>query len=265
VPRRNDWGGERPDAAGRAQRKWMREHPRWPSSSCVTAHFGSWSAALQDAGLPARSLKFETSIGERVHAAQRLAAAGLGAQAIARALGVSRSSVHNYLAARDCPDCGGPMTRPGAERCAACAALLPAVERAWTTEQVRTAIRDWQAQYGRPPAHRDWTPSRGNPGRWEADSPRWPSAAVVCDLYGDLPEPWNAALRDAGVGISLRRWSDDSVRSALAEFWVQTARSPRPADLTDAAWHGPHSATLRRRYGGLDAAWSVLGPAPPTQ
>lgn len=46
VPRRNDRSGERPAEAGIAQRKWMAEHPRWPSSSCAAAHFGSWSAAV---------------------------------------------------------------------------------------------------------------------------------------------------------------------------------------------------------------------------
>ena len=30
APRRQDWSGERPQSAAPAQRKWMREHPRWP-------------------------------------------------------------------------------------------------------------------------------------------------------------------------------------------------------------------------------------------
>ena len=36
-PRRQDWSGERPGRASAAQKRWMREHPRWPSSSCVAA------------------------------------------------------------------------------------------------------------------------------------------------------------------------------------------------------------------------------------
>lgn len=71
--------------------KWMDEHPRWPSSSCVAAHFGSWSAALAAAGLPARRLTFETSVADRVTSARRLADGGMTIRAIARALGVSRS------------------------------------------------------------------------------------------------------------------------------------------------------------------------------
>jgi Homing endonuclease associated repeat len=70
-PRRQDWCGERPASAASAQRKWMSEHPRWPSSSCVATHFGSWSAALEAAGLPARNLTFESSVAERVDAARR--------------------------------------------------------------------------------------------------------------------------------------------------------------------------------------------------
>jgi AcrR family transcriptional regulator len=263
VPRRNDWSGERADQAGGAQRTWMREHPRWPSSSCVAAHFGSWSAALDAAGLPARKLTFETSVADRVTTARRLAAGGMTIRAIARALGVSRSSVHNYLQARHCPECGGPVTNPSAERCAACTASRPAVARTWTRAEVRAAIRDWQDEHGRPPTHREWTPSRRNPGRWEDENPRWPSAAVVCDLYAERPDPWNAALRDAGADVHLRRWSDDSVRSALADFWVAHGRPPTGDDLMGGHWRGPHATTLRRRYGGVAAAWGELGPAPP--
>jgi hypothetical protein len=236
--------------------------PKWPSSSCVAAHFGSWSSALDAAGLPARKLTFDSSVADRVQTARRLAAGGMTIRAIARALGVSRSSIHNYLQARHCPECGGPVTNPGAERCAACEAQRPAVARTWTRAEVCAAIRGWEAEHGRPPTHREWTPSRRDPGRWEAENPRWPSAAVVCDLYAERPDPWNAALRDAGAGVHLRRWSDDSVRSALADFWVAHGRPPTSDDLTSAHWNGPHAATLRRRFGGVAGAWGELGPAP---
>ena len=56
------------------------------------------------------------------------------------------------------------------------------------------------------------------PGVWEAESPRWPSAAVVCDLYRDRDDPWNAALVDAGAPVRFRRWSDDAVRAALGSL-----------------------------------------------
>jgi hypothetical protein len=264
-PRRHDWSGERAGEAGSSQRKWMREHPRWPSGSCVTGHFGSWSAALEAAQLPARRLTFGSSVTDRVSDARRLSAAGLSARRISALLGVPVSSVHNYLNARHCPDCGGPVTNPTAERCAACTVSQPTVTRGWTRDTVRAAIRRWQAEHGSAPSDRDWTPSRQSPGRWEAESPRWPSAAVVCELYRHRPDPWNAALRDAGAGIRMRRWNDESVRSALAGFWVQTGQAPRWPDLAGGAWHGPHPVTLRRRYGGVAAAWSALGPAPDSE
>jgi hypothetical protein len=261
-PRRQDWSGERPERANVAQRKWMREHPRWPSSSCVTLHFGSWSRALEHAGLPARCLTFEEPVAERVQTAARMAAAGHGARAIAEHLGVSVSTVYNYLAARTCPQCGGPVASPRATRCASCTASEPTIGRGWSREAVRATIRDWFAAHGVYPTYRDWTPSRARPGRWEADSPRWPSAAVVCELYREHEDPWNAALADAGATPRLRRWHDAAIRAALASFWTRTGRRPRVADLQTPAWDGPSLRTIIRRYGDLERAWQALGPVP---
>jgi len=265
-PRRQDWSGERPGAASAAQRKWMREHPYWPSSSCVAAHFGTWSKALEAARLPARKLSFEDTAAERIQTACRLRREGHRIRAIAERLGVSISTVHNYLSAGICPQCGGPVASPRAERCLSCTAPEPTIQRAWTREGVRKAIRDWTDQHGRAPSYHEWTPSRSFPGVWEAESPRWPSAAVVCDVYADYRSPWNAALVDAGAPVRFRRWSDDAIRAALAEFWTRTGRPPVPADLHTTSWHGPTSRTLRRRYGGLAKAWDTLGPVPsPTE
>ncbi len=261
-PRRQDWSGERPDAAPPAQRKWMNEHPRWPSSSCAAAHFGSWGKALHAAGLSARSLTFEDAVAERVEEAWRLASIGHAIRAIADQLGVSISSVHNYLRARTCPDCGGPVPTPRAERCIACTAHVPTVQSPWTRDAVRHAIRAWTQEHGRPPRYHEWTPSRSRPGRWEEESPRWPSAAVVCDLYRDRPDPWNAALAEAGAAVGFRRWSDDAIRFALAAYWTRSGRPPRAEDLRTSEWRGPTASTLRRRYGGVEHAWQALGPVP---
>ena len=265
APRRQDWSGERGQDAPPAQRKWMREHPYWPSSSCVAAHFGSWGKALQAAGLAAREPAPEDSVAERIVTAWRLRADGLRIRAIAGQLGVSVSTVHNYLNAGSCPQCGGPVASPRAERCISCTAHEPTVPRAWSREMVRQAIREWTSEHGRPPSYHEWTPSRSFPGKWEAESPRWPSAMVVCDAYHDFCNPWNAALADAGAGVSFRRWSDDAIRAALAEFWTRTGRMPEPADLTTTSWDGPSARTLRRRYGSLEQAWEALGPVPGTE
>lgn len=261
-PRRQDWSGERPDVAASAQRKWMNEHPQWPSSSCVAAHFGSWGKALQAAGLSGRSLTFEDTVADRVEAAWRLAASGNPVRAIAEQLGVSVSTIHNYLRARTCPDCGGPVPTPRAERCIACTAHEPTVQSPWTRDAVRDAIRAWTEARGRPPRYHEWTPSRSRPGRWEAESPRWPSAAVVCDVYRDRPDPWNAALAEAGASVGFRRWSDEAIRFALAAYWTRSGRAPTAEDLRTPEWPGPTASTLRRRYGSVERAWQALGPVP---
>src|ERR1700727_1331078 len=70
-PRRQEWSGEQPANAPAGQRKWMREHPRCPSSSCVVHHFGSWTKALLAAGLIKRALEPAESAAERVQTAWR--------------------------------------------------------------------------------------------------------------------------------------------------------------------------------------------------
>ena len=87
-------------------------------------------------------------------------------------LGVSRSSAHNYLTARACPRCGRPLTSPTAAVCSECTRHEPSIARAWTRAEVIDAIREWTHERGRLPTYRDWTPSRAQPGRWEAESPR---------------------------------------------------------------------------------------------
>jgi Homing endonuclease associated repeat len=261
-PRRVEWSGEHAGRGGDAQRKWMREYPRWPSSSCAADHFGSWSAALEAAGLAARGRRFESSVAERVLEARRLAAAGLSVREIAGRLRVSVSSAYNYLAAAGCPSCRGPVTKPGAERCSSCLRSEATVPRTWTRDEVRAAVCDWHELTGSPPSYREWTPDQREPTRWVRESPRWPSAAVVCRLYAENADPWNAALRDAGLAPRARRWSDDAIRASLAGFWAAEGRPPRPRDLAGGTWQGPSVQTLRRRYGSLAAAWAALGPVP---
>ena len=83
-----------------------------------------------------------------------------------------------------------------------------------------------------------------------------------CDAYDDFVT-WNAALLDAGAEVRFRRWSDDAVRAALADFWTRTGRPPATtADLTADAWSGPKASTFRRRYGGTKQAWAILDVPP---
>ncbi len=159
-------------------------------------------------------------------------------------------------------------TRPAADIDLRRAPVAPRAKMSrWPTRKPAPLgpVREWCEEHGQAPSYRDWTPSRSGASRWAAQSPRWPSAAVVCDLYSEQPSPWNAALVDAGARVRFHRWSDEAIRAALAGFWIQTGRVPHDADLRGSDWHGPHPATLRRRYGSLATAWSLLGPVPRQQ
>jgi hypothetical protein len=81
-------------------------------------------------------------------------------------------------------------------------------------------------------------------------------------VYRDRDDPGNAALADAGAAARFRHWSDDAIRAALAGFRARTGRAPTPADLREPVWERPRALTLRRRFGGVDAAWRALGPVP---
>ena len=264
-PRRQDWCGERPHDAPAAQRKWMREHPYWPSSSCVAAHFGAWSNALKAAGLPARSLTFEDTVAERIETAWRLRGEGHRIRAIAGSSASRFRPCTTTSARAPARQCGGPVAQ-SPRTALPCAAPRPSRRSSepWTRETVRDAIRDWTVERGHAPSYHEWTPSRSFPGVWEAESPRWPSAAVVCDVYGDYRNPWNAAILDAGASIRFQRWSDDAIRAALADFWTRTGRAPVSARIcwTSRTGAGPTSRTMQRRYGGIERAWATLGPVP---
>ena len=100
-------------------------------------------------------------------------------------------------------------------------------------------------------------PARGRP-RARAGRARRSSATPTTNTR----DPWNAALVDAGAQPRFRRWSDEAIRAALAEFWTRTGRALTADDLRAPDWHGPTSSTLRRRYGGVERAWETLGPVP---
>jgi hypothetical protein len=97
--------------------------------------------------------------------------------------------------------------------------------------------------------------------------PQQQAAVEAVRLVGGHLEPvgQGGEARALSGEQRLRRWTDESVRAALAEFWVAHGRPPAGRDLAGGHWRGPHAATLRRRYGGVAAAWRLLGPAPPSR
>ncbi len=258
VPRRQDWSGQRAEPVAAAQRKWMGEHPRWPSSSCVARHFGTWSAALEAAALPARAQRFEDTVAERVAAARRLAGAGVPVAAIAAALSVSASSVHNYLRAAPCPGCGGPVTNPNAARCAACTAHEATVARTWTRDAVRQPCAPGRPNTTTcPPTTSGRRRARGRAaGRPRARAGRAPPSSARCTAPGTPRCRTRAPARARGAGPT----------TPCAPPWppsgpAPAARRPRPT------WPRPRGtartpAPCAAVMAACSVAWDAVGPVP---
>lgn len=145
---------------------------------------------------------------------------------IARHFSVSRSTVNRWIypglaekgriLSREakrrrtgtCLDCGAVTKYNGHEhgvspRCPTCAAIERGKDiTIWTEERVISAIQDWNATYGEPPAIPDWNPyaaryelvDEARAKRWERDRGRWPWFTSVVYRFGS----WNAAIRAAG-------------------------------------------------------------------
>jgi hypothetical protein len=107
-----------------------------------------------------------------------------------------------------CVDCGTLLNGSGgrgpdaAVRCVQCANAHNGADRKiWTREAVVSAMREWAALYGEPPAEPDWNPHRaddlGDPdraNRFRLAYGRWPWFNTVFRAWGS----WNAALVAAG-------------------------------------------------------------------
>ena len=91
----------------RASERWAREYPRWPSADTVAAYHATWRAALLAAGLPGGRAPLELPLGERIEAARRMRASGIGVPEIADELGVTERTVGKYLRATLGPAVGG--------------------------------------------------------------------------------------------------------------------------------------------------------------
>jgi hypothetical protein len=222
--------------------RWEREHPRWPHRQTVRAHFGSWRAAITEAGFPGPPPLHGTVI-ERITAARRLANEGESVASIAEHLGVHVNTVRNYLKSTRCPACGDYKVVDTADLCLSCslrASNAPAFDQA----AVIKAMRDWTRETGRRPIRRDWTPTTGAASKWRAEWPRWPSASQVSRLFGT----WIDATKQAGVTSSQQRYPDDELLAALRAEAKRLGRPP-----TAFEWRTTHSApslwTLVRRFG----------------
>lgn len=85
-PKTYEWCPASARAAGlidAGETKWEREHPRWPGNTTVYRYFGSWSAALEAAGINTDHVpRPDGTLAERVATAKRLRAAGESVRSI---------------------------------------------------------------------------------------------------------------------------------------------------------------------------------------
>lgn len=262
-PRSYEWAVAAARNAGQENgrvRRWAAEYPRWPGTGPVIRCFGSWSAALEVAGLRGeRMAPWELDLAERVAIARRLDRAGIAAAEIAGLLDVKPQTVRKYLRAAACPDCGGPVVNSGSRRCQGCAAKH-AHRPAWTAEEIVAALEEWAAEHGGPPTAPDWTPTDDRARRWGREYPRWPSQAQVHGIFGS----WNAGLEAAGLAVRKPSWDRESVLAAFGAFAERHGRSPTTAELRAYGEELPSPETIARYLGSLDALRAELGlRAPP--
>ena len=139
---------------------------------------------------------------------------GLPIAEIAHRLGRAQATIKAYLydptgeTAREvkaryrgvCRGCGAPTSARNGKGDAYpyCNLCHPgAIERQWTRERVREAMRAWHARYHSQPTSYDWSVShairRGPDAVDRFQDTEWPAASTVSEVYGT----WASARADA--------------------------------------------------------------------
>jgi hypothetical protein len=175
-----------------------RTRGEWPSRATVIAHFDSWDAALDAAGVaPARHGSEVWTSGVIVARLQAWAAAHGGFAP--RSIDWRPDGAPDWAPGQD-PTVDTVLVRFGSWQAALSAAGLtarpsrspasPRSRRRWSAEAIAERIRAWTAGHdGTPPRPTDWR--RGGHPDWL--SGEWPSGNTVKARYGS----WDAALAAA--------------------------------------------------------------------
>jgi hypothetical protein len=177
--------------------------------SVIHEGLSSVSPGRHDGGVPLAGVedpRREWTRAQRVQLADQLRP-GMKTSEIARRLGVTASTVRDYLSDPDgmkakarenirepgrCERCGAQTGSPRGERvfllCARCAS---AGRRRWTHDSVIGAYDSWCIRFGAEPTSTDWNRShatrRGGPARERYVSGQWPTSTVIGRLFGDWP------------------------------------------------------------------------------
>lgn len=254
APRAEDWSASlRVSSRSATSNRRVTAVRRSPSPATVRRYFGSWSAALEEAGLRTERLApWELSLRERVATALQLSARGLTATEIAQSLEVSAATVRKYLQAGVCPDCRGPRVSPTAARCHDCDARSR--QFIWTAEQVLHAGR--QASEDRAAivaALRTLALAHNRRPRWSDLHARrhgLPSYGKTVSLFGSF----SAALEAAGFQPRGYIWTRSEVISAL-QHWTQLhGRPPTCTDWRCTIDNHPGSRAVGELFGSWSAA-----------
>jgi hypothetical protein len=256
APRAEDWS---PAAlAESCEARASTDLVQLPCLTTVRRYFGSWSAALEAAGLRnARLAPWELSLAERVETARRLSARGVKTSEVAREIGVSAGTVQIYLRASVCPGCGGPLVTASARRCRGCDARTRTVR--WAESEVRAARRAWAADRAAVVAAlRELAVVTGRRPVWSDLHPRRqgrPSYAKVVALFGSF----SAALAAADFRPRGRKWTRDEVVSALRAWAGLHGRVPVCTDWLHTTQEHPGSRAVAALFGSWSAALYAAG------
>ena len=140
-----------------------------------------------------------------------------------------------------CRGCGAPTSaRNGkGDAYAYCKRCHPgAIERQWTRERSREAMRAWRARYGAAPSSYDWSRTharrRGGEALKRLQAGEWPAPSTVIDLYGSWaaasPTPSAAPERRASIAVGEQ---DHSSASAYSTAPAASSRSPASVVAAD--------------------------------
>lgn len=157
---------------------------------------------------------------ERVAQIAALQAEGMTSREIAASIGLSYSTVRNYISDPDgtkdrdrkrsyggtCQVCGAPTDGSNGAASAPrfCIHCLPREPRKWPAERIIAAIQQWARDHGEPPAMKDWDPwaasvtlgdeDRGRRARRLIKAGVIPWMTTAVERFGS----WNAAIMAAG-------------------------------------------------------------------
>lgn len=259
--------------------QWRHRTAGHPSAGDVARMFGSWSAAVTAAELPADvhgEFDPQEAILEAFHAwadthdglAPRSGDWGPRLRPEDRGLYPAPRKVRRYFGSWDAACRYAGLTQRPPERTYHDAPF----SEAWGAERILLALRTWADEHdGVAPRLGDWHPSatgRLHPD-YRADRTRWPSAATVVRVFGSWQQACRAAeldqrasrqgRRSSRVSSTQQRWDEQTVLGALRAWQQRYGRPPRRRDWLRSGPGHPEGGVVYRIFGSWPAALIAAG------